>query len=114
MVQEDVEHKSAVLIIKSAKITGRLLAKAMAATLRQIKKSRDAPGRQSAQAVIGAQFEYDPGGAVRGEQARQAAQPAGGGFAADTGVDELHVRRQAGGETGDPALAGFQAVGGAE
>ena len=47
MVQEDVEHKSAVLIIKSAKITGRLLAKAMAATLRQIKKSRDAPGRQS-------------------------------------------------------------------
>ncbi|MDL2258993.1 PcfB family protein, partial [Eubacteriales bacterium OttesenSCG-928-K08] len=29
------------------KITGRLLAKAMAATLRQIRKARDAPGRQS-------------------------------------------------------------------
>lgn len=47
MIQEDVEHKSAVLIIKGAKITGRLLAKAMAATLRQIKKTRDAPGRKS-------------------------------------------------------------------
>lgn len=47
MVQEDVEHKSAVLIIKGTKITGKLLAKAMAAAWRQIKKSRDAPGRQS-------------------------------------------------------------------
>ena len=47
MIQEDVEHKSAVLIIKGGKITGRLLAKAMAAMLRQIRKSRDAPGRQS-------------------------------------------------------------------
>ena len=47
MVQEDVEHKSAVLIIKGTKLTGKLLAKAMAAAWRQIKKSRDAPGRQS-------------------------------------------------------------------
>jgi hypothetical protein len=47
MVQEDVEHKSAVLIIKSAKITARLLAKTMLVVLRQIKKSRDAPGKQS-------------------------------------------------------------------
>lgn len=47
MIQEDVEHKSAVLIIKGAKITGRMLAKAMAATLRQFKKTRDAPGRKS-------------------------------------------------------------------
>ena len=47
MVQEDVEHKSTVLIIKGTKLTGKLLAKAMAAALRQMKKSRDAPGRQS-------------------------------------------------------------------
>ena len=47
MIQEDVEHKSAVLIIKGGKITGRLLAKAMAAMLRQIRKSRNTPGRQS-------------------------------------------------------------------
>ena len=47
MIQEDVEHKSAVLIIKGTKITAKLLAKAMAAAWRQIKKSRDAPGRKS-------------------------------------------------------------------
>ena len=45
MVQEDVEHKSAVLIIKGAKITGKLLAKAMAATLRQMRKERSRPGK---------------------------------------------------------------------
>lgn len=49
MIQEDVEHKSAVLVIKGAKITGRMLAKAMAATLRQMKKARNTPrhGKQT-------------------------------------------------------------------
>lgn len=47
MIQEDIDQKSVVLITKSAKITGRLLAKAMAAALRQIRKARDAPGKQS-------------------------------------------------------------------
>lgn len=47
MIHEEVEQKSVALVVKGAKITGRLLAKAMAAALRQMKKSRDAPGRQS-------------------------------------------------------------------
>ncbi len=46
-MQEDIEHKSAVLVMRGAKITGRLLAKAMAAALRQMQKKRDAPGKQS-------------------------------------------------------------------
>ena len=47
MIHEDVDHESAVLIMKGGKITGRLLAKAMSAALRQLRKSRDAPGKKS-------------------------------------------------------------------
>lgn len=47
MIQEEVEQKSIALTMKGVKITGRMLAKAMAAALRQIRKSRDAPGKQS-------------------------------------------------------------------
>lgn len=47
MMQEDIEQKSVVLITKGTKITAKLLAKAMAAALRQMKKARDAPGKQS-------------------------------------------------------------------
>ena len=47
MMQEDIEQKSAVLVTKGAKITAKVLAKAMAAALRQMKKKRDAPGKQS-------------------------------------------------------------------
>ncbi len=47
MMQEDIEHKSAVLVMRGAKITARMLAKAMSAAMRQMKKQRDAPGKQS-------------------------------------------------------------------
>ena len=47
MMQEDIDQKSAVLVTKSAKITAKVLAKVMAAALRQMKKARDAPGKQS-------------------------------------------------------------------
>ena len=47
MMQEDIEQKSVVFITKGTKITAKLLAKAMSAGLRQIKKKRDAPGKQS-------------------------------------------------------------------
>ncbi len=47
MIQEDIEHKSAVLIMKGTKITARLLAKTMLAALRLIKRARDSPGKQS-------------------------------------------------------------------
>ncbi len=47
MMQEDIEHKSAVLVMRGAKITARMLAKAMAAALRQMRQKRDAPGKQS-------------------------------------------------------------------
>ncbi len=47
MMQEDIEHKSAVLVMRGAKITGRMLAKAMAAALRQMQKKQDSPGKQS-------------------------------------------------------------------
>ena len=47
MMQEEIEQKSAVLAIKGAKVTGKVLAKAMAAALRQMKKKRDAPVKQS-------------------------------------------------------------------
>ena len=47
MMQEDIENKSAVLVMRGAKITGRMLAKAMAAALRQMQKKRDSPGKQS-------------------------------------------------------------------
>ncbi|MDR2515411.1 MAG: PcfB family protein [Christensenellaceae bacterium] len=45
MIQEDVEHKSAVLIIKAGKITGKLLAKAVLAALHQMRKERKSPGK---------------------------------------------------------------------
>lgn len=47
MMQEDIEQKSVVFITKGTKITAKLLAKAMSAGLHQIKKKRDAPGKQS-------------------------------------------------------------------
>ncbi len=61
MMQEDIEHKSAVLVMRGAKITGRMLAKTMAAALRQMKKQRDAPGKQSfKQLAKGGQLESIP------------------------------------------------------
>lgn len=47
MMQEDIEQKSVVLVTKSAKITGQMLAKLMVASIRQARKARDAPGKQS-------------------------------------------------------------------
>jgi hypothetical protein len=46
---EQVNEKTVALYIKGAKLTGRLLAKAMQAALRQMKKAHDAPkvGEQS-------------------------------------------------------------------
>jgi len=46
---EQVNDKAVSLYVKGAKMTGRLLAKAMAAALKKMKKSRDAPviGKQS-------------------------------------------------------------------
>jgi len=46
-MQEDIEQKSVVLTTKSAKITAKGLAKLMAAALRQMRKARDKPGKQS-------------------------------------------------------------------
>jgi len=48
--------------------------------------------RQAAQAVVGAEFEDDDGRLVFGEGRRDAAQPATGGFAADTGIDHAPAR----------------------
>lgn len=50
LVQEDIEQKSVALSVKAAKLTGRLLAKAISAALRKMKQSRDAP-RQGKQTV---------------------------------------------------------------
>jgi hypothetical protein len=49
LIQEEIDQKSVALVIKSAKLTARVLAKAMAAALRQMKKARGKPkaGRQS-------------------------------------------------------------------
>lgn len=49
MIQEDVEHKSVALVIKTTKLSAKVLAKAMAMALRQMKKAHNAPkaGRQS-------------------------------------------------------------------
>ncbi len=47
MMQEEIDQKSTALIIKGTKLTAKMLAKAMAAALRQMKKSRDKPGKQS-------------------------------------------------------------------
>lgn len=48
-MQEQVNERSVALTFRAAKFTGRALAKAMAATLRQMRKSRAKPkkGRQS-------------------------------------------------------------------
>lgn len=48
-MQEQVNEKTVALSVKGAKLTGRLLAKAMAAALRQMKKAHNAPkvGQQS-------------------------------------------------------------------
>lgn len=50
MVQEDIDQKTVALTIKAAKLTGRVLAKAISAALRKMKQSRDAP-RQGKQTV---------------------------------------------------------------
>lgn len=49
MVQEDIEQKTVALSIKATKLTGRLLAKALAAALRKMRQARDAPhqGKQT-------------------------------------------------------------------
>ena len=47
MIQEDIEQKSTVIITKGTKITGQLLAKAMASVLRHMRNAKDAPGKQS-------------------------------------------------------------------
>lgn len=48
-MQEEVEQKSVALSIKATKLTAQVLAKAIAAAMRGIKKARDAPkhGKQS-------------------------------------------------------------------
>lgn len=50
MEHEQVNEKALALSIRGAKLTGRLLAKAMQAALRQMRKSRDAP-RVGAQSI---------------------------------------------------------------
>jgi NADH dehydrogenase/NADH:ubiquinone oxidoreductase subunit G len=47
MVQEDIEQKSVVVIMRGTKITARMLAKAMALVLKRMRKANDTPGRQS-------------------------------------------------------------------
>lgn len=49
MVQEEIQQKTVALSIKATKLTGKVLAKAIAALLRQIKKARNAPkqGKQT-------------------------------------------------------------------
>jgi len=48
-IQEDIENRSVALSIKAARVTEQILAKAMLAMLRQMKKARDAlkEGKQS-------------------------------------------------------------------
>jgi hypothetical protein len=46
-MQEDLENKSVALSIKTAKLTGKGLAKAMQLAYRQMKKARDKPGEMS-------------------------------------------------------------------
>lgn len=49
IIQEQVNEKTVALSVKGSKLTGKMLAKAMAAALRQMKKARNAPkvGNQS-------------------------------------------------------------------
>ena len=42
-MQEEIEHKSVAMSFQAAKLTARVLAKAMSAVLRQIKKAHDSP-----------------------------------------------------------------------
>jgi hypothetical protein len=46
-MQEDIEQRSIVLTTQGSKITARVLAKAMAVALRQMKKTQDKPGKMS-------------------------------------------------------------------
>jgi tetratricopeptide (TPR) repeat protein len=60
--------------------------------------------RESAQAIVSAQFQHDHGRTVRGQQCRQACLAALGGLAADAGVHHRHgVSVQGLGEQGHPA-----------
>ena len=48
LVQEDVNQKTVAISVKATKLTGRLLAKAIAAALRRMRQARDAPhGKQT-------------------------------------------------------------------
>ena len=49
MVQEEAQQKTIALSIKTAKLTGRVLAKAISAALRKMKQAKDAPhqGKQT-------------------------------------------------------------------
>ena len=48
MVQEDVNQKTVAISVKATKLTGRLLAKAIAAALRKMRQARDSPhGKQT-------------------------------------------------------------------
>ena len=48
MVQEEIDQKTVALTIKTAKLTGHVLAKAVSAALRKMRQARDAPhGKQT-------------------------------------------------------------------
>lgn len=48
LVQEDVNQKTVAISVKATKLTGRLLAKAIAAALRKMRQARDSPhGKQT-------------------------------------------------------------------
>ena len=49
LVQEEVNQKAVAISVKATKLTGRLLAKVIAATLRKMRQARDAPhhGKQT-------------------------------------------------------------------
>ena len=48
MIQEDVNQKTVAISVKATKLTGRLLAKAIAAALRKMRQARDSPhGKQT-------------------------------------------------------------------
>ena len=49
MIQEDVEQKAVAISVKATKLSGRLLAKVIAAALRKMRQARDAPhhGKQT-------------------------------------------------------------------
>ena len=49
VIQEDVEQKAVAISVKATKLSGRLLAKVIAAALRKMRQARDAPhhGKQT-------------------------------------------------------------------